>query len=89
MKKMFDAAIIIGFILIVGGAGGFETMSISFGKCMTIVVSGVFLSLFGCYGKSRKLYCTKKLSKHQKRRKIKSAKVNQKLSSVRVQASTF
>lgn len=60
MKKMFDFVSFLGFFMILGGAGGYETMSCSFGKSFIIMLFGSVL-----FGTS--LYCKEKYRKYLRR----------------------
>lgn len=60
MKKMFDFVSFLGFLMIVGGAGGYETMSCSFGKSFIIM-------LFGAVLVGSSIYCKEKYRKYLRR----------------------
>lgn len=76
MKKIFEFAVFIGFILIIGGVGGFETVTISFGKCLILTISGILITLIGCYGKSIKICRRRRKTKCNARGKSTSSSAN-------------
>jgi len=53
MKKIFNFAIVAGIIIIIAGAGGYETMSASFVKSFAIMLSGAALMAAGAVGKEK------------------------------------
>ncbi len=53
MKKIFNFAIMAGIIIIMAGAGGYETMSASFAKSFAIMMSGATLTAVGAVGKEK------------------------------------
>ncbi len=69
MKKIFNFTIVSGIIIIVAGAGGYETMSASFFKSFAIMISGALLMGVGALGRERCRRFGKKCVKNSRRRK--------------------
>lgn len=63
MKKILNTTMVVGFILLVMGAGGYETMSASFSQSLTIMLSGTFLMIISAYGKNKYVQYLRKLSR--------------------------
>ncbi len=53
MKKLFSIFIVFGMILIITGAGGYESFSASFGESFIIMLLGAFLMGIGVLGKEK------------------------------------
>lgn len=69
MKNLFNLAIVLGIIIIVAGAGGYETMSTSFLKSLLIMLSGALLMTVGAVGKEKKIRYCRKNGKYSRKRK--------------------
>ena len=70
MKKIFDFAMIIGFIMIAGGAGGYENMNAGFGVSFVIMLFGAVLMWAGASGKEKyKKYMRRCLRRNKNVRK--------------------
>ena len=68
MKKIFDITAVIGFIFLVIGAGGYETMSATFSQSLVIMLSGVSLMALSAYAKDKYVKHMRKLSRMRKRK---------------------
>ena len=68
MKKLFDITAVIGFVFIVMGAGGYETMSATFAQSLVIMLSGASLMMLSAYGKDKYLKRMRKLASMRKRK---------------------
>ncbi|MBP3579725.1 MAG: hypothetical protein J6K12_00610 [Clostridia bacterium] len=71
MKRIFNIAIVLGMVLIICGAGGYESFSASFGESFMIMLLGAFLMGIGVLGKEKnKKICRRYALIRNKTRKI-------------------
>lgn len=53
MKKIFNFITVLGFIIILGGVGGYENMNSSFSVSFALMLSGAALMMLGIAGKEQ------------------------------------
>ena len=68
MKKIFNFTMFLGIIIIIGGAGGYETQSATFSQSLVIMLSGASLMILSAYGKDKYLKRMRKLARMRKRK---------------------
>lgn len=77
MKRIFDFTTFLGIVIIIGGAGGYETQSSGFLQSLLIMLSGALLAGIGAYCKERYTrYLRRCASLSRRKCKIKAKKEN-------------